>query len=359
MSSSVWFSGPLRILVLILSVALTLTLVFLDYNSKNLSTFGNSVLFQKSPTNCSTEKKAERKTEDVIILIWMWPFGTKFDMNCDPFTITGCKLTDDRSLYSKAHAVMIHHRNIQVNDLPKEPRPSFQKWVWWNMESPTHSSRVEALDSLFNLTCNYRRDSDIFTPYGSLVPVTNNDEPFTQIPIKDKLVCWIVSNWNIRHKRVEYFKELKKHLEIKAYGLAFGQRISKEMYVQIMSSCKFYLSFENSIHKDYITEKFYRPLELGAVPVVLGPPRENYEIHAPAQSFIHVDDFASPKELAERLQHLDQHPEEYMDYFEWRNSFKVVSTWFGHEHACRTCYYLQTMNRYQSLRSLNNWYWSS
>ncbi|XP_055079805.1 4-galactosyl-N-acetylglucosaminide 3-alpha-L-fucosyltransferase 9-like isoform X2 [Periophthalmus magnuspinnatus] len=357
MSSSIWFSAHLRILVLVL-IIVTVALLFLGYNSENPSTIGFSPLPQNSVINCSNVRE-ERKSQDPILLIWVWPFGHKFDLNCDPFDITGCKLTDDRSLYPTAHAVIFHHDDIDVYLQPKEPRPSFQLWVWFNMESPSNSNRISGFRNLFNLTCSYRRDSDIFTPYGSLVPVSNDKKPCFRLPTKDKLVCWIVCNWNSHFKRVQYFNELKKHVEIKTYSRAFGEYISNEMYVEIITSCKFYLSFENSIHKDYITEKFYMPLKLGAVPVVLGPPRENYEAHAPAESFIHVDDFASPKELAERLQHLHLHPDQYMDYFEWRNSFKAVSGIFGLEQVCRTCHYLKTQRRYQSVRDLNKWYWDN
>uniref|UniRef100_A0A8C6WP23 Fucosyltransferase n=1 Tax=Neogobius melanostomus TaxID=47308 RepID=A0A8C6WP23_9GOBI len=354
MSSSVWQSVYVRIVVGVLGVTLFLLLVFFTYNSESVPTYGLSLISPKPPANCSRQGKDE---EELIILIWMWPFGSKFGFSCAHYDITGCHLTDDKALYSKAHAVMFHHRNIDLNTMPKEPRPYFQKWVWYNLESPSNTAKIPALNDLFNLTCSYRRDSDVLTPYGSLVPISEEDGLFTRVPTKERLVCWIVSNWNLRYKRIQYYNELKKHIEIKTYGRAFGEYISNDKYIEIMTSCKFYLSFENSIHKDYITEKFFRPMEYGAVPVVLGPPRQNYEIHAPGHAFIHVDDFPSPKELAERLKHLDQHPDEYMDFFEWRNSFKAVSGRFGLEQTCRTCHYLKKQKRYQVFRDLNKWFW--
>ncbi|XP_077956482.1 4-galactosyl-N-acetylglucosaminide 3-alpha-L-fucosyltransferase 9-like [Gasterosteus aculeatus] len=295
---------------------------------------------------------------DTVVLVWMWPFGFKFELNCDIFNFTRCHLTDDKELYHKAHGVVFHHRDIHgsLENMPKGPRPVFQKWVWSNMESPTNSGKITGLNELFNLTCNYRRDSSIPVPYGYLYPVTSAEESF-KLPAKDKLVCWIVSNWSPNMKRVQYYNELKKHVTIHAYGRAFQKPIGDEDFVKIISACKFYLSFENSFHRDYITEKFFNPLTWGSVPVVMGPPRHMYEGHAPAESFIHVDDFPSPKELAERLLYLDQNHTEYMRFFNWRSAFKVKGALFGTEIACKTCRYLQNHKEYQAFNDLNTWYW--
>ena len=52
---------------------------------------------------------------------------------------------------------------------------------------------------------------------------------------------------------------------------------------------KFYLAFENSKCKDYISEKFFQNAVLsGAVPIVLGAERKEYEKFLPRGSFIHV-----------------------------------------------------------------------
>lgn len=292
---------------------------------------------------------------DTVLLIWMWPFDYEFSLSCSDFNIR-CHLTDDKSLYHKAHGVLFHHRDINVAHLPKEPRPWFQKWVWFNMESPANAGSIPELSHLFNLTSNYRFDSNIPVPYGQLLPLSSGDQTF-ELPAKDKLVCWIVTNWNPKFERVVFYNELKNHVQINTYGGAFDRRVSDEEHTKIISSCKFYLSFENSVYKDYITEKLFGPMLLGTVPVVLGPSRQNYEEHIPADSFIHINDFATPKELAERLFYLDNSTSEYMKYFDWRNRFQVRMSGFGREHACRSCSFLQQNRRYQSLSDLNRWYW--
>ena len=72
------------------------------------------------------------------------------------------------------------------------------------------------------------------------------------------------------------------------------------------------------------------------VPVVMGPPKQSYERMAPPNSYIHIQDFPTAKDLAKyeficgRIQktsissltytffryllYLDSHPEEYLKY---------------------------------------------
>lgn len=65
----------------------------------------------------------------------------------------------------------------------------------------------------------------------------------------------------------------------------------------------------------------------------MGAPRADYEKHAPENSFIHVDDFASPKELADYLNLLHENDTMYNEYFEWRETGQFINTYF----FCRLC----------------------
>ena len=58
-----------------------------------------------------------------------------------------------------------------------------------------------------------------------------------------------------------------------------------------------YLSFENSFYPDYVTEKFYRALQTGTVPVVCFW-WANYSNFAPPHSYVNARDFGTPQLLA-------------------------------------------------------------
>ena len=261
-----------------------------------------------------------------LMLIWAPPYGVKFDFNdCKKYyDITSCDLTYDRSLYEQADAVLFFQRNIySLGHMPQGPRPPLQKWIWYHLESPSNTRRIPRIDNIFNLTLSYRRDADITTRFNIVI----NNEPSDNfvLPKKDKLVCWIVSNKATRGTgvRMAYYEELIKHIEVHVFGLAFARPLPPERYYQTMESCKFYLAFENSVHRDYFTEKVNGPLSSGTVPIVLGPTRDNYEEYIPGDAFIHVNDFPSAEALAHHLLDLDQDHQRYLQYFRWRRFYSA------------------------------------
>ncbi|XP_069798756.1 3-galactosyl-N-acetylglucosaminide 4-alpha-L-fucosyltransferase FUT3-like [Dendropsophus ebraccatus] len=296
--------------------------------------------------------------KETLILVWNWPWGARFPLDkCETdFGILGCELSTDRRLYSAADGVIIHHADIMHKKglLPQQPRNPHQRWVWLNMEPPLIISHLDMLDNMFNMTMTFRHDSDIFTPYG-YIELLEEPQHFT-IPKKSKLVSWVVSKWYPGIRRITYYEELKKYISVDIYG-AQHRKLDKEQFTSTISEYKFYLSFENSIYQDYITEKLWvNALDSWTVPVVLGTSRENYERFIPGDAFIHVDDFPTAKELAAYLHELDKDDEKYGKYFNWRSRYKV-SSWKGWSYSfCKACEAIQQSSRYQVIRSVAKWF---
>jgi len=81
----------------------------------------------------------------------------------------------------------------------------------------------------------------------------------------------LISNCGASTRRLKFIGELKKHIEVEIYGKC-GRECPKNVDCReyVGSKYKFYFSFENSLCRDYITEKFFLMLKYDTIPVVFG-----------------------------------------------------------------------------------------
>lgn len=283
-------------------------------------------------------------------------------MCLDLYNIPGCKIVDQRSEFSKVDIVVFHQRELasKKEKLPvNDERPDQQRWVWMSLEAPENNGNLRPFANLFNLTMSYRRDADITIPYGELQP---QDGEVDDLPVnKTNLVCWVVSNFNSRHKRSEVYKQLNALVKITVYGRWNKAPLTAADLLPTISRCYFYLAFENSLSKDYITEKLWRnAYQSGAVPIVLGPTPVDYRAVAPPNSFIHVDDFSSVKELVTYMQELAADRKRYEEFFRWRRDWKVKLYVDWRERLCKMCTQcLPQWKVYSDLHSWNNVDWNN
>ncbi|KAM3837836.1 alpha-(1,3)-fucosyltransferase 4 [Vipera latastei] len=307
-------------------------------------------------------EEKDPETATVTVVVWWAPFGSgHVSGDCRrQFNISACRVSTNHSLQPEAHAVLFHHRDVQRHGIGQMPRqrPPGQRWVWMNLESPTHTTGLQKMANLFNWTLSYRADSDVFVPYGYL---RLRPEPLVQftLPKKTKLVAWVISNWNEGHARVRYYHQLKKYLPVDIFG-SHKLALKDNSVVKTVSEYKFYLAFENSQHQDYITEKLWRnAFESWAVPIVLGPPRANYEQFIPSDAFIHVNDFSDPMELAVYLKFLDKNKNMYRKHFAWRKQYETRVTSFWTEHCCKICNVVRKAGKEpKTIQNLAKWFQS-
>ncbi|XP_008307908.1 alpha-(1,3)-fucosyltransferase 4-like [Cynoglossus semilaevis] len=335
---------------------------------------GLCLLFLPEPF---TSQPPKQRHEPVTLLVWTHPFHRRQDLpDCyELFHISGCALTDDRREYAHADAVVIHHRDVVLgsDELPPEPRPSAQKWIWMNYESPSHTPQLWQLEGVFNFTLSYRTDSDIFLPYGYLIPRTHGTRsslgrrahllhrPSNKDLRRPHLVAWVISNWSETHARVAFYYQLRRYIDVDVFGRA-GQPMedsSKGSVVRLLGRYQFYLALENSLHTDYITEKLWNAVQAGAVPVVLGPDRKNYERFLPPEAFIHVDDFPTVRGLARYLLMLKRNPLLLRRHLDWRGDYALYRPVMWSEHYCLACKTTRRgRGRTQVVRDLTKWFYS-
>ncbi|CAI6360416.1 unnamed protein product [Macrosiphum euphorbiae] len=271
--------------------------------------------------------------------------------------VSQCWLTHNKSLGPDVDAVLFRHYYKR----PEYRRPPNQIWILFNTESPHSTSRISDAN-VFNWTANYRWDSDVPRPYGYFM---KNNSPLPRYEGKNyalkktKKVAWFVSNCNPNSNRTIYANELAKHINVDVYGGCGTKKCPRtkqaECFQMLKNDYKFYLCFENSHCVYYVTEKFFgNALSNDVLPIVMGPKRSDYELMAPNYSFIHVDDFGSPKELAEYLHLLDKDHQLYNEYFRWKGSGTVTR---DTRFYCRLCAMLHDTKRApRHYEDINKWW---
>ena len=102
---------------------------------------------------------------------------------------------------------------------------------------------------------------------------------------------------------------------------------------------------ENSVCKEYITEKFLDAVyNHDSIPVVLGGP--GYEFYAPKSAYINILDYSGSQELANYLLFLSRNRTAYNQYFEWKRFIRPAQTKPFQAHLCEMCIQLN-LEKYQ------------
>ena len=81
---------------------------------------------------------------------------------------------------------------------------------------------------------------------------------------------------------------------------------------------------------------------------------DDYKRIAPAGSFIHVDDFHSPRDLAAYLRRLDANDTEYLRYFDWRLRYTFNASDGQHFNIgpfCQICRYLHEPEEWERAKA--------
>ncbi|XP_055933249.1 alpha-(1,3)-fucosyltransferase C-like [Argiope bruennichi] len=236
-----------------------------------------------------------------------------------------CEITTARNRLMESDAVLFHLRTLSMTDIPNS-RDARQKWIFFSLEAPPYSQfhGLAFMRNMFNWTMTYRKDSDIAIPYGKAVRTnassfdTNN--VYSLWRSKSKMAVWMVSHCDTDSRREDYVKELTKHMDVATYsecGVAVCPlNKTNECLKKFSKQFFFYLAFENAICDDYVTEKFYRTLNHGMIPVVFGG--GDYASIAPTDSYIDAMKFSSPKELADYLYKVASNFSLFSKYYKWK-----------------------------------------
>ena len=229
-------------------------------------------------------------------------------------------------------------------------------WFFLGMESPQMFTfwDPEIANISYHYDIAYHSQSALPVPYGKHTMSDRVDIVLESsiASMKTHLIAWMASNCqNTFWPRTEFVHDLQKYIPIDMYGKCGNLSCLPPMSLEcnnMLGKYKFYLALENTECDEYITEKFWdNCLQHNVVPVVYGGRRAPYERLAPPNSFIHVGDFATTKELADYLLELDKDDVKYNQYFQWKTKGHVKVNYppFNPSVLCDTIPFLNSKER--------------
>jgi len=121
-------------------------------------------------------------------------------------------------------------------------------------------------------------------------------------------------------ERLKQMEELRKHMPLHSYGACLKNKDEPKLSDNrsenkrlVLQRYKFYLSFENSDIKDYVSEKVFDGLLAGTLPVYRGAESIDKFLPSPTNpSVVKMSDFGSDmKKLADYLLFLAEDEEKY------------------------------------------------
>lgn len=270
--------------------------------------------------------------------------------NFDQCKYSRCATTTNKSFLTDSDAVIFQHSH-----LPPHPpfKSSQQKWIFTCSESAYYGDKTCSTPQWrhrFDWIMSYRRDSDFFFGYGDIISKEkflekDYDRIFNQ---KKGLVAWIASHCDTQSQREKYVAEMSEIAKVDVFGGCGSKKCEKyggnendSCHSFVGQNYKFYLSFENSLCRDYTTEKFYNIYEYDhpIIPVVMGSFTAEEYLHGAV--YIDVNKFRTPFHLTRRLLALGNDKEAYIDLLRRKDSFGALTSGETFKTAmCKVCEYL-------------------
>ncbi|KAK2701217.1 hypothetical protein QYM36_020115 [Artemia franciscana] len=270
---------------------------------------------------------------------------------------TNCYITHNKSHKSSSeYDAIVFHAPLLYLWPAISNRAYHQRYVFFSKESPVNIRPYHHFGNFFNWTITYREDSDIYFPKGEIKRREKRVKREYKTFTKQNLVVWMVSHCQTHGHREDYIDELRRYIQVDVYGTCGANRCLseylEECYNMIQNNYKFYLSFENSLCKDYVTEKLFNILQYDVIPVVYGS--ADYNRILPPNSYINALDY-SPSELANLLRDIGDDLIKYQRYFKWKEEYYLHI--YDIKHAfCELCKKLHTDTEKKSYRNFNKWW---
>ncbi|KAL4240180.1 Alpha-(1 3)-fucosyltransferase 11 [Mactra antiquata] len=300
---------------------------------------GNLYEFTKDTNNSDKD----RIKPDIPILLWWDSVYTDVDeiRQCGDKM---CRITNNKQLrhHPDTSVFLFYGSKFKPFNLPL-PRKPHHLWALMHEESPRNAyilSHHPAL-TIFNFTSTYSRRTDYpITLQWLPCPDWLHDKTY-MLPLVDKNrlrnlglapILYIQSDCDVPSDRDSFVKQLQRYIPIDSYGTCINNKkmdkklrfhdnmapLEDENFYRFAARYKFTLAMENYVCDDYITEKVWRPLRLGSVPIMFSAPNI-WEYMPSNKSAINIVDFEDIEDLADYIHLLDNNDKLYKQYLSYKN----------------------------------------
>ncbi|XP_046339393.2 uncharacterized protein LOC124120578 isoform X1 [Haliotis rufescens] len=282
-----------------------------------------------------------------VILSWH-PLGGVQDVSiiCG---LRKCLMVKDHEEWKKHDymGILFYGTDFGSEGLPV-PRKPGHLWSVLHEESPKNNDwlfSAKSAMSIFNLTATFKRQSHYSFPTMWLPDerALTDTQYMVSIAEKNRLrreglapVVFVHMDCHTASDRSHYMRLLNQFIKIDSYSdcehnkdfpsnnLTFktlkgmGPMMS-DGFFKLIAQYKFAFAFENAVCDDYITEKFWRPLRLGVVPIAFGSSKIK-DMAPTDHAIIDIRDYQSVREVADLITSLDSNDVEYMKFLDFKQT---------------------------------------
>jgi len=200
---------------------------------------------------------------------------------------------------------------------------SSQLLAGFSMESPANYPHMNNRIYMkqFDLELSYRSCSQVPVYYLSGDKEHLLMQEALEFEKKKPALAYINSNCDAPSGRAKIMREVMEigsTLQVDSYGACDNNMGSSSIdKVSVMAGYMFCVAMENSISKDYVTEKLWDALQAGCIPVYLGAPNVRDFLPDP-KAIIDYRDFGTPELLVAEMERLANNKSAYEEKLAWK-----------------------------------------
>lgn len=315
-----------------------------------------SVVLMYSDVNESSTPKTT--LEYPVVLWWTMEFpGTSNVRHCSDSI--KCYVYSDRRMSNiyNTEAYLFYASNIDFKNLPTPRRPDEIIWALFHEESPRNVEEFlhEKALNLFNFSSTFSRHSNVPFPLQHLYSYEDitSTRYFVSTRMKNVLlkeiapILYLQSDCETSTERDSYVIELMKYTKVDSYGKCLKNKdlpqkfkedylnnLNEESFLHFIARYKFVIAIENGVCNDYVTEKFWRAIKVGTVPIYFGSPSIK-DWFPNKKSGILLEDYPTPNILHEHLMVLMKNDSLYEEYLEHKTKQIIANENLMNEYRQR------------------------